>query len=411
MMSIFDIVGILVVIVALFAYINHKFIHLPSSIGVLLISLIMSMILIFFEDIGLPIQSKIREILEPLDFKVTLLRGMLSFLLFAGAVQLNITKMLKVKGTIGLLSIISTILSAFLVGTALYYILILLNLRTDYIFCLLFGAIISPTDPVAVLAMLQESKAPENLKMEIAGESLFNDGVGIVLFVTLTKLIGEGNTAPEILPAIKFFAKEVAGGMLFGLVLGFTIRILFHTFYDFLVEVMLTLALVMGGYSLALYIGISGPIAMVVAGLVISLKRQEHIYTQLEKFWVLVENLLNLSLFVLIGLEILLFSISKDFLLIGLISIPIVLLVRLISIWLPNRTLNIWENVSNQTIKILTWGGLKGGLAIAMALAIPATVPQDIRQMIISITYIIVIFSIIVQGLTFRRIKFSKIVE
>jgi monovalent cation:H+ antiporter, CPA1 family len=408
-MSIFDILGGLVVIVAIFAYLNHKFLHLPSTIGVMLISLAMSIVLILFEDIGVPIHSEIQKLLGTLDFKVTLLRGMLSFLLFAGAIQLNLSEMLKVKATVAVLAIITTLVSAFLVGTVMYYLLILLGLPIDYIFCLLFGSIISPTDPVAVLAMLQESKdAPASLKMEIAGESLFNDGVGIVLFITISKLLSTGNATIEILPAVLFFFQEVLGGIIFGFALGHLIRWLFSTFYDFLVEVMLTIALVMGGYSLALYLGISGPIAMVVAGLVIGLRQQNVIYTHLEKFWTLVEELLNLSLFVLIGLEILMFSIDFRYLIIGIVSIPIVLLIRFISVWLPNRTLNIWEKLSNRTVRILTWGGLKGGLAIAMALAIPTTVSPEIRQLIISITYVVVIFSIIVQGLTFRKIKFKK---
>lgn len=410
-MNIFDILGIIVAIVAVFAYINLKFIRLPTTIGVLLISLIASIVLIALGDIGLPIRNKAQEIIGSLDFKVTLLRGMLSFLLFAGAIQLNLSELMKVKFTIAILSIIGTLLSTFIVGTIMYYIFIFFGINMNYLYCLLFGSIISPTDPVAVLAMLQDTKAPMSLQMEIAGESLFNDGIGVVLFISLIELIAEGNTEGfPIMSTIWFFVQEVAGGILFGFILGFIAKQFFHTFYDFIVEVLLTLALVMGGYALAIYLNVSGPIAMVVAGLVLSIKQEGAQYNQLERFWELIEKLLNLSLFVLMGLEILMFSIEGRFIIEGLIAIPVVLLARVVSVWLPNRTMNLWEKVSNKAIKILSWGGLKGGLAIAMALAIPQEiVPPTVRQMIICVTYIVVVFSVVVQGITFRHLKFDNI--
>lgn len=404
-MALLDIAALLIVLAAVFSFINHRFIRLPTTIGLMVISLFLSLSLIGAGHLGLDIQSYAIDLFAKIDFNETVMQGMLSFLLFAGALHINLNDMIKQKWVIGILATVGILLSASIVGLSIWLLSDLLSLHLPLIYCLLFGALIAPTDPIAVLGLLKTVKAPKTLETKIAGESLFNDGVAVVLFIILLRLATEQGeiTAAEV---IGLFLVEAVGGAFFGLGLGWVSYRMLRQIDNYQVEVLITLALVMGGYALANALHLSGPIAVVVAGLLIgnhgrdfamSTKTREH----LDTFWELVDEVLNAVLFVLIGLEVLLLKFTEQYFLAGLIAIPIVLLARLISVGIPVNLLRRIRRFSPHVIKILTWGGLRGGISVALALSLPA---GQARDEIVAITYIVVVFSIIVQGLTVKRL-------
>lgn len=411
-MSLYQVIGIYITIVSLFAYVNHKFLRLPSTVGVLLIALLISIFFVLFGNDFSFMKTIAQSLLGSIDFKVALLDILLGFLLFAGAMQIDLTVLISVKKEVIALALFGTIISTFLIGTLMYFALMLIHIPISYLFCLLFGAIISPTDPVAVLAILKNSKAPVDLEMKIAGESLFNDGVGIVLFVVILSFL-EVDTKSSFLKPILLFIQEAGGGIIYGIILGYLLKFLFKGIDNLNVLVLLTLAAVTGGYDLALWLQISGPIAMAVAGLIISTRSQKNNFSterlHLSVFWEIIDEILNISLFVLIGIELILFEIHPYYLLSGIIAIPIVLFSRMLSVWFPVQALSIRKIINPSIIKILTWGGLRGGLAIAMALSIPDSADiEPIRRLLITTTYVVVIFSILVQGLSFTKIDFKK---
>ena len=400
------IAAILMVLAALFSYVNHRYIRLPTTIGLMVISLFFSLLLIGLGHFGLAeIPDKTRAFLSQIDFNETLMHGMLSFLLFAGALHININDLAKQKWIVASLASIGVVTSALLVGTSIWFIADLLGLSLPLIYCLLFGALIAPTDPIAVLGILKTTKAPKSLKTKIAGESLFNDGVAVVLFIVLLRFVS-GDTDVGAVQIIKLFIFEAVGGALLGAASGWLVFRMLKTVDNYQVEVLLTLALVMGGYALAAKIHVSGPIAMVVAGLLIgnhgrSFAMSEQTRSHLDNFWELIDVVLNAVLFVLIGLEVLILAFTKQYLLLGLVAIPTVLLARFISVGIPITLLRNLRAFSPHVVKILTWGGLRGGISVALALSLPA---GEARDTVVAITYVVVVFSIIVQGLTIGKL-------
>jgi len=404
-MDIFSIIAILLTLSAIFSYINYRYFKLPTTIGLMLFSLILSLSLIILGKFGFPFANLSREIVKSIDFNKTLMQGMLSYLLFAGALQINLNDLLEKKWAIGTLATLGVLLSTFTVGTIVYFLTMWMGFGMKYIYCLLFGALISPTDPIAVLGILKKVGIPKSLETKIAGESLFNDGVGVVVFITLMGAAFGGHDISFGHIAL-LFGQEAIGGAAFGIFCGYLAYYLLKSVDNYQVEILITLALVTGGYALASAIHISGPIAIVVAGLLIGnhgrrLAMSERTREHLDTFWELIDEILNALLFILIGLEILVLTISRQHLLIGVLAIPVVLLARIISIGIPINLLKIWREFSVNVIKTMTWGGLRGGISVALALSLPAMVERDI---ILTMTYSVVVFSILVQGLTLKYI-------
>jgi CPA1 family monovalent cation:H+ antiporter len=404
-MDIIDIITILITLSAVFSYLNHRYIRFPRTIGLMFFALVLSLVLIGVGHFGWGIKESALEIIAPIDFNRVLLHGMLGFLLFAGALQVNIDDLAQEKWVVLSLATIGVALSTLIVGILTWGLLVLLRIPIPFIFCLLFGALISPTDPIAVLAIIKAVGAPKKLEVQISGEALFNDGVGVVIFIVLLRIAagGQGLSQGEI---ALLFAEEALGGILFGLTVGFIAYRMLKNVDNYQVEILITLALTMGGYSLANALGTSGPLAIVAAGLLIgnrgralamSAVTREH----LDHFWELVDEILNAVLFVLIGLEVLTLEFVPRQLLAGLVVIPLVLLARLASVGIPILFLKLRFSFLPNTVKILTWGGLRGGIAVALALSHP---PGPARDVIVTITYMVVVFSILVQGLTMERL-------
>ncbi len=402
-MELFNTIAVLVSLAALFAHINARFIGLPGNIGLLVISLVASLVIIVLGKAGLPVVHSLVEVVRHIDFNLTLMVGMLSFLLFAGALHVDLDELLERKWKIGSFATIGVMLSTALVGSLTWFLLPLFGFRMEFIYCLLFGAIISPTDPIAVLGILRDAGAPKSYEIKITGESLFNDGVGVVVFVVLMGFVTGGHEPTPSGIAV-LFAREAAGGFVMGLMLGWGGFILLKSIDRYDVEVLITLALVTGGYALSLLLHLSGPIAMVVAGLMIgnrgrrlamSSRTREH----LDTFWELLDAVLNAVLFVLIGLEILAMPLTGTSVMLGLMAIPLALVCRFISLSVPVTVLGFWKSFPPGILRVLTWGGLRGGISVALALSLPRGMERDL---IVSMTYVVVVFSIIVQGLTLR---------
>ena len=403
-MNLVNTITIVVCLSALFGYLNHRFLKLPIKIGLMVIALTMSLVLVLLNYLGVGLAGEARALVQGIDFNVTLMQGMLSFLLFAGALHVNLDDLFEQKWIIALLASFGVALSTFIVGTLAYYAFGVVGLDLPYIYCLLFGALISPTDPIAVVGIMKLARAPKTLETKMIGESLFNDGVGIVIFLALLDVAVTGEAS---VPAIAtLFVGEAIGGALIGLALGYPAYRMLRSTDQYQVEILITLALVMGGYQLASALHASGPIAVVVIGLLIgnhgrrfamSDATREH----LDSFWELIDELLNAILFVLIGLVVVDITFRVDYLEAALIAIPIVLLSRFVCVGLPIQLMSLVREFSNRATLILTWGGLRGGVSVALALSLPQ---GPARDAIISITYGVVAFSIIVQGLTIRRV-------
>ncbi|MEQ8470441.1 MAG: sodium:proton antiporter [Marinoscillum sp.] len=406
-MSIFGIITLLIVISALFSYINVRFLKLPTTIGLMIMAMIFTVgisISSLFTDI---ILNNAVSIISSIDFKEVLLDVMLSFLLFAGALHTNFTHLKTQRYPIMVFATVGVLVSTFLIGTVTYYLLNYIQLPISYLQALLFGALISPTDPIAVLGILKQAGAPKRLETKIVGESLFNDGIGVVVFLTLFQL-AESPGAEISFGHIGFlFLEEVGGGLLLGLGLGYVTYLMLKSIDNYETEVMLTLAMVMGGYLLASSLHFSGPLAMVVAGLFVG--NDTHRQTSMseiteryvDKFWELLDILLNAILFVLIGLEVLILSFEGNYILAGAILIPVTLICRYLALLGPIQTFKKKLDFVPKTGLVMTWGGLRGGISIALALSLTTEMN---RELIVAITYIIVVFSIIVQGLTVEKV-------
>lgn len=397
--------GIALLSVAVFlAYINHRFIRMQTTIAIMTASLSISLILIVLQRLHITNINVANALIQRADFQHLLLDGMLGFLLFAGALTIDYESLKTQKWEIGTLASISTICSTVLVGLTAYYLLPLIGLSIPLVYCLLFGALISPTDPIAVLATFKKLNAPKKLSACVAGESLFNDGIGIVIFTTLAQLAFDHAEIKGSQVLFLFF-KEAIGGLGYGLVLGIFTAWLIKPIHDSKVIILLSLAMVSAGYSFALHIGISGPLAMVVLGIFVGKKLRKEksveMFNQVETFWEVIDEVLNAVLFMLIGFELMVVPITaKEFVAI-LLMIPAVLLIRLVTVATPMKVLQFKHKQPSNTIAILTWGGLRGGLALALALSLPSAAEID---PIIAITYGIVTFSVIIQGLTIKSL-------
>jgi monovalent cation:H+ antiporter, CPA1 family len=405
MTSVFQIIALLLTLTALFSYLNYRFIKLPTTIGVMLIALIGSLALIALEQLGLSIAPMAAQVLQNVDFSQTLLQGMLSFLLFAGALHIDLNDLAEQKWVITVLALAGVLISMFAFGTAIYFLLAWLNLNLSYEWCVLFGALISPTDPIAVLGILKSAKVPKSLEIQIAGESLFNDGIGVVAFIVLHEIVIRGEQ-PSLAHISTIFLEEAVGGAIVGLILGWITYRLLKTVDQYKVEVLLTLALVTGGYELANVLHTSGPIAIVCAGLLIGNRGRrfamsDNTRTHLDAFWELVDEILNALLFALIGLEALVLTFMKGAFLAGLLAIPAILLTRWVSVAAPVLLMRRWHKFPSGTLTIMTWGGLRGGISVALALSLPA---GSERELVLAMTYVLVVFSILVQGLTVKQV-------
>ena len=412
-MTLLEISSVLITLTALFSYLNHRLFRLPTTIGVMVISLVVSLGLILLGKLGLGIEHQAAALLERVDFDFALLQGRLSFLLFAGALHINLNDLAQQKRVISILATFGVAASTSMIGGGFYYLIQLLGLSLPFAYCLLFGALISPTDPIAVIGILKSAGVPETLETKVAGESLFNDGVGVVVFIALFEITFGG----QVLSwghIGQLFLLEAVGGACLGLLLGYIAFLMLKSVDNYQVEILITLSLVMGGYALASAIHTSGPIAIVVAGLLIgnhgrSLAMSENTRNHLDTFWELLDEILNAILFVLIGLEVLLLSFAKEFLFAGLLTIPLVLMSRWISVLLPVKILSIWRSFTHGAVSVMTWGGIRGGISVALALSLPPNRPE--RELILAVTDMVVIFSIVVQGLSLNGLVKKVVVD
>ncbi|MCB1488572.1 MAG: sodium:proton antiporter [Bauldia sp.] len=403
MLSLFEIVAILLVLSAIFGWVNERFIGLPHVIGLLVMALAASIALIIFDEMVpvLGVRDAVEKTLAEIDFYDTMMNGMLAFLLFAGALQIDLSRLRAEAWAVGSMATVGVIISTFIVGVGFYLLAALIGVDIPLIWALVFGALISPTDPVAVMALLKSIEIPKRLEIKIAGESLFNDGVGVVLF---TLLIGIATRTEELTVAYvgELFFWEAVGGAILGLIVGLIAVRAMEAVDNYPVEIMITLGMVTGLYAIALRLHMSGPIAVVIAGILVgnrgvrtamSETTREHLF----QFWEFIDELLNSVLFLLIGLEVLIVTLAPSLVGLAVATIPLVLAARLISVTLPLTLLSLRESFARGSIPILTWGGVRGGISVALALAIPF---GDVREPILVATYAVVIFSIIVQGLT-----------
>ena len=414
-LSLFDLAAVLLGLSAIFGYINHRLLRLPHTIGLVVIALCASGAIVIFDALYEPSQlaETVTGALKEIDFHAALMHGMLSVLLFAGAVHVDFSELAQRKWAIGLMASVGVLTSTFLIGTVMYYVMNWFGVPVPYIWALVFGALISPTDPVAVLGILKTVRIPRLLEAKIAGESLFNDGVGVVVFTIIVGLAVAGPGGElEVTDAVMLFLAEAVGGAVLGIVAGYLAYIAMRVIDEHNLEVLITLALVFGSYAIALHLHISGPIAVVVAGLFIgnhgarfamSENTREHVF----QFWELLDEILNSVLFLLIGLEVLVIGLSSQYLGLSLVAIPIVLAARWVAVAIPIGLLAVRETFSRGAIIMLTWGGLRGGISVALALSLP---PSEYKAPILAATYAVVVFSIIVQGLTMKPLV-AKVVE
>jgi CPA1 family monovalent cation:H+ antiporter len=410
-MDLVPLLSAILVTTAVFSWVNHRFLRLPPPIGVMLVALAMSLGLFVLDALGFEVRAAARNVETQLDFKAALMDGMLAFLLFAGALHVDLKSLLGQGRVVALLATVGVVVTTFLVGGLSWVTLGALGVPVPFGPCLLFGALISPTDPIAVLAILKSADAPKSLETKITGESLFNDGVGVVVFTVVLGAVvgGHGAHGGEggVGAIAQLFALEVLGGVGIGLAGGFLAWWMLRSIENAQVELLITLALAAGVYALAASVHASGPLAVVVAGLWIgntgaSWAETHDTHDLVHEVWTVVDEVLNAVLFVLIGLEVLLLDLDGALLLAGAIAVPLVLLARFVSVGGTIQLMKRRRSFTPFAVRILTWGGLRGGISVALALAIPATLPE--RSAIVTITYVVVVFSILVQGLTVGRL-------
>jgi CPA1 family monovalent cation:H+ antiporter len=398
----FDVAIVCLVLTAALAYFNHRYVGLPTTIGVMGIALVLSLALVGLDKLGV---NALRDyeiaLLSSIDFSDVLMQGMLSILLFAGALHVDLNDLARYKWQVSLLSVCGTVVSTLLVGVAVRYILPLAGFRLPLSYCLLFGALISPTDPIAVMGIVRQAGAPKNLVIVISGESLFNDGVGVVLFTLFLAMVS-GGQPPAAMDVVMLLLREAGGGILFGLVLGYITYRMLKSIDSYQVEILITLASVLGGYSLANHLHVSGPLAMVVTGLLIgnqgrALAMSAKTRNNLDMFWELLDEILNAVLFMLLGLEVVLIAFSAQVMLAMVAIIVTVLGARLLSVGTPVLLGPRFFRLPPGSWQVLTWGGLRGGISVALALSLP---PGQARDLVLTLTYAVVAFSIVGQGLT-----------
>ena len=441
MLTLFEIGAALLVLSAAFSWFNHAYLKLPHTIGLLLMALLASFALmglqVAFPALGLT--QTVSDAIGQIDFNVTVMNGMLAFLLFAGALHVDMSFLKSEKWAIGSMATIGVLMSTFIVGTGFYWLANALGVDMPYTWAIVFGALISPTDPVAVLSILKTVKMPDSLNAKIAGESLFNDGVGVVVFA-IAVAVAVGSTGAvdaqhaasagiEVVQATagghdaehgggvdavsiaKLFFVEAGGGALLGAFTGWLACRMMGSIDEHAIEILISLGIVAGTYAVAQRLHLSGPIAVVITGLLIGNRGAEfsmsdHTRTYLFGFWEMVDEILNSVLFLLIGLELLVLGISPKFGLIMLACIPLVLLARFVAVSVPMRFLGMFKSFTKGAIPVLTWGGVRGGISVALALSLP---PVEYKPVILAATYGVVVFSIIVQGLTVKRVVASRV--
>jgi len=404
MLSLLEILAVLLVLTATFSWLNHVVFGLPNQIGLLMMALLASLVLVGFELAfpDAPIFHEISDWLRRIDFSETLLNGMLGFLLFAGALQIDLSRLRERKWIVGTMATVGVFISTILTGAGFWAAARLFDIPMPFAWALVFGALISPTDPIAVLSTLKTIKIPETLEMDISGEALFNDGVGVVLF---TLLLSAATTASGDFGWLQFgesFLVEAGGGGLLGLMTGYIAYRAMRALDDYPIEVLISIALATGTYALALRLHLSGPIAVVVSGVLIGnrgaqLGMSEQTRRYLFGFWTLIDEMLNSVLFLLIGIEVLVLGFDIKLAPLALAAVPIVLVARLISVAAPIAALRVRYSFERGTVAILTWGGVRGGISVALVLAIAA---NDYKPALTAATYTIAVFTIVVQGLS-----------
>src|SRR5271165_3771623 len=405
-MRLFDLLAGLIVMTAAFSFVNSRLLKLPTTIGLMALSLLFSLSLFVLGSHIPAVAEQTRSVIEQFDFNQVLLHGMIGFLLFAGALHIDLGDLARHKEPIALLATVGVLLSTLIVGVLMWGVFALLGFKLRFIDCLLFGALISPTDPIAVLSLLKKIGAPKTLEVQIAGESLFNDGIGVVLFMGLLE-VATGENDFDVGHFAFLFIREAVGGAVFGLAIGLVAYRMLKSVDNYQVEILLSLALVWGGSALADALHMSAPIAMVVAGLLIgnqgrSFAMSKMTTEHLDLFWELVDEGLNAVLFVAIGMELLVLTFTASYLAAGVLAVVIVLVARLVSVGLPVWLLRRSERFDPSMVPILVWGGLRGGISVALALSLPPEAAGDSvprREVILATTYVVV-FSILVQGLT-----------
>jgi CPA1 family monovalent cation:H+ antiporter len=399
--------AIIISISAVFGYINHKWLKLPTTIGVMLISVVLGIALKIIETINPTYISPLRDFLTGFDFSAFVLDFILCFLLFAGALHVKIGQLKGAKATVFSYATLGVLISTLLIGLATHVVIGWFGINLDLISCFLFGALISPTDPIAVIGILSKYKIPQKLKTEIIGESLFNDGVGVVIFAVIYSIILGGTEALTFGNIFEIFSVEVFGGVGIGLLIGYLGYFLMKSIDHYQTEILITLAVVTGGYTISSHFHASEPLAMVVAGLIIGNKGKEFAMSDttaeyVDKFWELIDEICNTILFVLMGLEIFLVPYDTNYILIGSILIIVALIGRYISLLPAFFLFNRHEKRKSLNLAVLTWGGLRGGISIALALSLTNKIEGS--SLFIVSTYCIVLFSILVQGLSIKKL-------
>ncbi|MDE3020970.1 MAG: sodium:proton antiporter [Pseudomonadota bacterium] len=404
-MTLFQTVAIVLCLSAFAAYINYRYLHLPTTIGLMVVSLSISLVIVGFAATGLIDLSGVDRFVKSINFYQLILNGLLAFFLFAGAMHVNFAELKLQKWPVAVMATIGVFSATIITGGLFWLLTYFLDLHVSLLHALLFGALISPTDPISVLGIMKRMKTPKSLEIVITAESLFNDGVGVVVFLTLLQ-IALSHTQPAYLDISVFMLGEAAGGVAMGYVLGMMVSFFLREVDDYQIEILMTLALAAGGYALAELIHVSAPIAIVVSGLVIGNRGQNRavsalVLERLDIFWELVDDILNAVLFMLIGLEVIALSPDRIFLVLGFFAIAVVLIGRLASIVLSAGIIRPIRHFTKGEIAVMTWAGLRGGLSMAMALSIP-DIPG--KRIILTVTYVVVVFSVLVQGLSLSAV-------
>lgn len=398
--------SVLIVLASFFSYLNLRYLKLPSTIGIMIIAMLSSVVLVFTGSLFPKTFDHFSTLLQDVDFTEVLMGAMLNFLLFAGAIHINLVDLREQRAPVIIFSTVSVVISTFAVGALVFYITPLFGFQIPFIYALLFGALISPTDPIAVMGVLKDANVKKSLETKVAGESLFNDGVAVVIFAVILQLAQGTDIDLSFTNISWLLIKEALGGFMLGTLLGIGASNAMRKIDDYKVSVLITLSVVMGGYLIAHSIHISGPLTMVAAGIVIGNYGKRTAMSAvtkdyLNKFWELIDEILNAILFLFIGFELLIIHNITDYWLIGICCILIVLFSRFLSIYIPVKLIPFKNKFSSGTIKVLVWGGLRGGVSIALVLSMDE---GTYKPLLVGITYFVVVFSIIVQGLTVGKL-------
>jgi CPA1 family monovalent cation:H+ antiporter len=405
-MHIFFLFSGLITLAAVFSYINIRVFKLPSGISFILMGTLVSFALIFTGKLSGGFTDSIKQSLAEINFSEFILEILLSFLLFAGSLHVKFDEIKSSAKSIVSFAVLGTLISTAIIGSLVYYLLPLFDAEVPYVACLLFGALISPTDPIAVIGILKQAKLSKSIEIKITGESLFNDGIGVVVFATLLEITVGGIENFSTASAALLFAQEALGGILAGLAIGYIGFHLMKSIDHFQTEILISLAMVMGGYSLCHFLHVSGPLAMVVGGLLTGNKGRREAMSDLtrdylEKFWEVTDEVLNALLFMLIGLELVVVDFYFNYILIGIIIALLLVVSRYISLFIPAHLMGFKKTLEKNTLSIMTWGGLRGAISIALALSLPN---DPYKGIFVTITFVIVLFSVLVQGFSIGKL-------